>query len=179
VNVTTYHADPAKIQGRLLGPIPTTLVMLSFPLITTLFRYFKGVDDAHGLTDYWVAAGDDIIQDFRMAIIMLIILLALDLLQAHPRLIARVHLRLDRDGLTQSGRFRTRRWPWRDLPAFTRFTHEANQTPPNIAFHLPGQDPDSLRKGEILDQYEAPLDEIAATLNEYRERALREARAAE
>ena len=149
--------------------------MLTFPLMTTLFRYFKSVDNAPGLTDYWVAAGDDIIQDFRMAVIMLIILLALDLLQAHPRLIARVYLRLDRDGLTQSGRFRTRRWPWRDLPAFT---HEANQSPPNIAFHLPGQDPDSLRKGEILDEYEAPLDEIAARLNEYRERALNAARAA-
>ncbi len=183
MNVTTFHADPAKIRAlRVHGPLLLTLGFLCFPLFGNLFRGFKNLFQSPGISpgiaDHWTA-GDYLIVDYLTGALWVLVLLIENLLHVHPRMIARVYLRLDRDGLTQSSRFWTRRWPWRDLPAFTRFTHETKQSSPSIAFHLPGQDPDSLRKGDILDQYEAPLEEIAATLNDYRERALRAARAAE
>ena len=93
----------------------------------------------------------------------------------------RYRLQLDGEGLSYTREGRERRWPWR---ALSRFKPARCST--LIVFIPPDEDeyrtlglPISLLLGHpspietITDIYDAPLDEIAAKLNEYRERDLR------
>ncbi len=91
-------------------------------------------------------------------------------------------LQLDDEGLTYAeGRTRTRRWRWDELSAFRPWRR---WTVLRIAFVVTGQSNRSVRLArkldlprqgllvQIEDVYDTPIDEIAAALNDYRERAL-------
>ena len=90
-------------------------------------------------------------------------------------------LQFDKDGLTYRRARHRSAWPWRDISAFTLVRRWYG---PRIEFTVnPRHDRGwgrhtNLRKtragltGAIPNIWDAPLDDIAATLNEYRERAL-------
>ncbi|MDH3595502.1 MAG: hypothetical protein OEU09_18055 [Rhodospirillales bacterium] len=91
----------------------------------------------------------------------------------------RYRLQLDDEGLTYTREGRERRWPWRALSRFKCARHSAL-----IVFIPPDEDEFratglmiTLMLGHpspietIKNIYDAPLDEIAAALNEHRDRA--------
>ena len=88
-------------------------------------------------------------------------------------------LQLDEVGLTYKRAGQRGAWPWRDISAFTIARGWGG---PCIEFAVSGDDgrwrTAPLRRtkagltGTIPDIWDAPLEDIAATLNEYRERAL-------
>lgn len=91
-------------------------------------------------------------------------------------------LALDEQGLTHAeGRFRIRRWRWNELSTFKLERRWARR---EIVFTVPGEaGPITLYEASrralpdgplvrIQDIYDAPPEEIAASLNEFRERAL-------
>ncbi len=87
-------------------------------------------------------------------------------------------LSADQDGLAHSDGVSTRRWPWRDL---SRFEHVEREAGAYIRYRARSvswrtlSDMHLTRHGwefRIIDTYDAPLSDIAAKLNEYRDRAL-------
>jgi len=164
----TFRADPAKNVVRHRDYLLLWITVVSLPILGTFLWYlFPGVS----WTEFWSVKSDFFVMNGGVLLGYAVIQMVVWQVHSHPRLLARLYLRLDHDGFTDSRRFRSRRWAWCELPPFA---FEANELPPNIAFHWPGQKPGSLRKGEITDLYDAPLDEIAAKLNDYREKALAE-----
>ncbi|NNG05323.1 MAG: hypothetical protein HKM95_14660 [Inquilinus sp.] len=92
----------------------------------------------------------------------------------------RDYLQVDEDGLLYMRRGESRYWAWRALPAFKPINSFRQ-----IQFVLPGpgtiaekRDPwihEMTPDGPVVaisDIYDTPFDEIATTLNEYRDRAL-------
>ncbi len=90
------------------------------------------------------------------------------------------YLLLDQSGLSYMRRGKSRHWPWSMLPGFKTVLRYRQ-----IQFVLPEGEIEPKRRGRwihevtpdgpvvaIQDIYDAPLDEIAAKLNEYRDRAL-------
>ncbi len=91
-------------------------------------------------------------------------------------------LLLDQEGLTYTRERRSHRWPWRGLSAFDideaqRGRHRIEFSFPDtgvLSREVPGYSR-TTKAGAVVaieDAYGTPLDEIAAKLNEYRERAL-------
>ncbi|MDJ0609465.1 MAG: hypothetical protein QNJ67_10855 [Kiloniellales bacterium] len=163
--VVTFRADPGKTTGWrfcfLYCAVACSLIWLGQVAV----RHFY-----HGVpwSSLWASDGNYLLWSGAGYVLFTLLFTAVAAI-TDQRLLQRVYLRLDREGLTDSRMFKTRRWLWRDLPEFDL---EAKQFPPNIAFHWPGQKPDSPRKGMITDGYDAPLPEIVAMLNAFRERAL-------
>jgi hypothetical protein len=96
-------------------------------------------------------------------------------------LLFRSSLRLDEVGLTYVRRQADRHWYWSEFSAFECDSSGV----PRIRFHLPDLDPEQARRDPwvqevtpagamvvVRDIYDAPLDEITAKLNEYREQTL-------
>jgi len=86
-------------------------------------------------------------------------------------------LRLDDDGVTHVSWGRVLNWRWSDLPAFEiRGSEKFWSAPPRYRRIVIGKRAEAWRRFRLRpalrDDYDAPLDEIAATLNAYRERAL-------
>lgn len=107
-------------------------------------------------------------QDWAHNVLRVVILL-LSLLAAagffRLALPTRNSLTLDGESLTYTRGGSTGIWPWRELPAFTL---ERGLRGPRIKLSVPRG------KGRlqlIEDVWDTPLEEIAAKLNEYRERA--------
>jgi hypothetical protein len=92
----------------------------------------------------------------------------------------RYRLKLDDEGLTYAREGRERRWPWRALSRFKPARHsslivfipsdEDEFRAPGLMINLLLGHPCPIEM--IKDIFDAPLDEIAAKLNDYRERAL-------
>lgn len=93
----------------------------------------------------------------------------------------REFLALDDEGLTYGNLFGRNRWAWRDLSAFA--LRRPSEKVAYVTFGLPEKPGWTVNrcyseltavgeKAMIEDIYDRPLDEIAAKLNEYRDRAL-------
>lgn len=83
-------------------------------------------------------------------------------------------LSIHRHGLAITRRGRPHRWPWRDLSAFALSRKSGKEV--IVTFALPDKPGWTVNqwgpKAMIEDIYDAPLEEIAARLNEYRARAV-------
>lgn len=114
-------------------------------------------------------------------LVMLLACVIFIALSLRPGGARREFLRLDDEGLTYGNLFGAHRWPWHDLSAFALRRQSAANT--YVTFALPGKTGWTVNqcpwerttrgpKVMIEDLYDTPLDEIAAKLNDYRERAL-------
>ena len=87
---------------------------------------------------------------------------------------SREFLRLDDEGLTYGNLFGAKHWPWRDLSAFALRGPASKNV--HITFAVPGKPGWTVNRTDtkalIADIYDTPLEDIAANLNEYRDRAL-------
>ena len=86
----------------------------------------------------------------------------------------REFLRLDDEGLTYGNLYGAKHWPWRDLSAFALRGRPGKNA--HVTFAVPGKPGWTVNqlgaKAMIEDIYDTPLEDIAAKLNEYRDRAL-------
>ncbi len=134
-------------------------------LLSVLYGRYLLAFDTFGA--YWAQESGPILAAGGL-ILMLLAAIAAPL---HPRVAARLCLRLDGKSLTLGGLFRRRRWFWYDLSEFELDKGQLSR--PAIYFFFRGRAPHAgVESGRIGDIYDAPLDEIAARLNDYREQAL-------
>lgn len=139
-------------------------VLTLLPLSALGGRYLLTHDS---LAAFWAADAGLIVA----AGCLILLLLAAGATPWHPRVAARLTLRLDGKGLTLGGLLRQRRWFWYDLSEFEPDKGQLSR--PAIYFFFRRQGPRAgVESGQIGDSYDAPLAEIAAKLNDYREQAL-------
>lgn len=88
-----------------------------------------------------------------------------------PGAAKREFLKLGDEGLAYGNLFGVKHWPWRDLSAFALGRRAGS---PIVTFSVAGKLARSVNqigtKALIEDIYDAPLTDIAAKLNEYRDR---------
>ncbi len=159
-------------------PKRTILVAVTFAMIgmTQLVLLTSLVLGVAPWTDalaekFWLTVSD------LVMLLACVIFVALSLRLGGTR---REYLRLDDEGLTYGNLFGAHRWPWHDLSAFALRRQFAANT--YVTFALPGKTGWTVNqcpwerttrgpKAMIEDIYDAPIDVIAAKLNEYRDRA--------
>jgi hypothetical protein len=152
---------------------------LVVPLVGAL-AYLAYLDADGSWPDLWPAGATFI----GIALLMFVVSTVLQRRLFKPDL---NNLRLDADGLAYLRAGKSLRWPWGDVSAFDLRLASSKRLLGRrrfITFAAPGNDwtwhlvryvyalPKHPPLFIIEDVYESPLDEIAATLNEYRERAL-------
>jgi len=139
-------------------------LLVQLPLFVLGYRYFLTYDS---FAAYWAQEAGLILAAGGLILLLLAVIAA----PLHPRIAARLELRFDGKGLTLGGLFRRRRRFWYDLSAFELDPGQLSR--PALYFFFRGPGPHgAVESGRIGDSYEAPLNKIAAKLNDYRKQAL-------
>ena len=161
----TYRFNRRRKRTILFGAMFIVLGMLQLQHL--VFR-FPGIDPT------WTDAQ---VEDLAFSIINLILFLVCVVgvvMFLKPGGAGRAFLRLDDEGLTYGDYFGAKHWRWRDLSTFTLHGRAGKNA--RVTFAVPGKPGWTVNqtdtKALIEDIYDAPLADIAAKLNEYRNRAL-------
>ncbi len=172
MTTVTYRFKRWRRRTNLIATIFAMLGMTQLVILTS---------QAMGTDAPWMEALAEELPLTVSSLVMLLACVIVVALSLGPGGARREYLRLDDEGMTYGNLFGANRWPWRDLSAFAlRRQSGANAY---VTFALPGKTGWTVNqcpwertakgpKAMIEDIYDAPLDEIAAKLNEYRDRAL-------
>ncbi len=171
--------ERSTVMYRRLRIAEYAIYALMLPLVGAL-AYLIYLDEDKSWPELWPAGT----AFFGFTIVMFVISAVLQKRMVRPE---SNNLHLDTSGLAYTRAGKSLRWPWGDLSAFkVEFASSKLLMGRRrfITFAAPGQDwawhlvryvyglPKHPPLVIIEDVYETPLDEIAATLNAYRERAL-------
>ncbi len=175
--------EPVVFSARSSGRWTAVLIWSPLGVASTVAAfYFVGVLDGPGrdlspsLT--WLPAAQAVLA--VAAVLLVPVLIVGQIRLAAPE---RNFLRIDETGLTFARFGKSRTWVWPELSPFERDHSFAR-----IKFLLPDLEPERARRDRwvhevtpkgamvvVRDIYDAPLDEITAKLNDYRDRALADA----
>ncbi len=162
---TTYRFKRWRKRTIVFGAM---FIVLGLLQLQQLAYRFPGMDPS------WTDAQ---VENLSFSIVSLILLLVCVLGIMHflkPGGAKREFIRLDGEGLTYGNLFGAHRWTWRDLSAFA--VSRRTKGDYIITFAVPGKLGWTLNqtdtKALIEDIYDTPVGDIAAKLNEYRDRAL-------